>query len=60
VFPLAGLTPAKNSRFLLMGYGDSYSQYLHVPNDPQGHYLKSIGYVFGDHLNDSLHPLLLR
>lgn len=60
VFPFASFTPSKNCRFLLVGYGDPYSQYLHVTNDPQVHYLKKLGYVFGDHLNDSLHPLLLR
>lgn len=47
-------------RFLLIGYGNIYSQYLYQPLDPHVHFLKKLGYVFGDRLNNALHPILLR
>lgn len=50
----------KNQTFYLIAYAGKYSQYLFVEEDPQGHALKKLGYVFGDTLNDSLHPILLR
>lgn len=46
--------------YFLIGYGDQHSQYLYEERDPQLHFLKSLGYVFGDKLNDELHPILLR
>lgn len=49
-----------NQQFLLIGYADMHSQYLYQPLDPHGHFLKQLGYVFGDKLNDRLHPVLLR
>lgn len=49
-----------DQRIFIIGYGDLYSRYLHVPNDPHVHFLKNLGLVFGDRLSDSLHPILLR
>lgn len=52
------LTP--NQRLFLIGYGDSHSQYLYEERDPEVHHLKTLGYVFGDKLNDHMHPILFR
>lgn len=49
-----------NQRLFLIGYGDSHSQYLYEERDPEVHFLKTLGYVFGDRLNDRLHPILFR
>lgn len=54
------LSYRKNQTFLLIGYTGLHSQYLFVPEDPQCHTLKKIGFVFGDNLNDNLHPVILR
>jgi len=54
------LLPRKNQTFLLIGYTRFLSQYLMIETDPQRHALKRLGYVFGDRLHDSLHPILLR
>lgn len=56
-FPYESLEPHP---FFMIAYGDSHSQYLYETRDPENHYLKSLGYVFGDHLKDNLHPILLR
>ncbi|KAF3362834.1 hypothetical protein PHSC3_000576 [Chlamydiales bacterium STE3] len=50
----------KNQTFLLIGYAKKISQYFRIEEDPQVHELKKLGYVFGDKLNDSVHPILLR
>ena len=52
------LTP--NQSYFLICYCDMHSQYLLENKDPETHFLKSIGYVFGDKLNDREHPILLR
>lgn len=54
------LEGASECRFFAIGYADFFSQYLHELRDPGVHFLKSLGYVFGDRLNDRLHPILLR
>lgn len=59
-FPFLTKAPSDHHRFFLIGYGEAYSQYLYEPKDPQNHYLKSLGYVFGDKLNDREHPILFR
>lgn len=59
-YPFFSTTPSATQRFLLIGYGGLYSQYLYQPRDPYCHYLKTLGYVFGDRLNDRDHPILLR
>lgn len=60
VFSLDELSLANDQRYFLIGYGDSYSQYLYETRDPEVHFLKPLGYVFGDRLNDNLHPILFR
>lgn len=58
IFPLNELSASE--RYFLIGYGDSHSQYLYETRDRDVHFLKTLGYVFGDRLNDNLHPILLR
>lgn len=59
-FDFSQLASHPNQRYFLIGYADYYSQYLFNENDPFGHQLKNIGYVFGDPLKDDLHPIVLR
>lgn len=59
-FSLDELSLTPNQRLFLIGYGDSHSQYLYEIRDPDVHFLKNFGYVFGDRLNDNLHPILFR
>lgn len=59
-FPFASLNPSPYKRYLIVAYGNQHSQYLFEDRDPYCHFLKNLGYVFGDKLNDRLHPLLLR
>lgn len=47
-------------RYLLICYVHSGSQYYLEENDPHTHELKHLGYVFGDRLNDKLHPIVWR
>lgn len=54
------LKAIQESQFFAIGYVDTFSQYLHEDRDLEVHFLKSLGYVFGDKLNDQLHPILLR
>lgn len=49
-----------SKKILLIAYTDQYGQYFYETKDPDVHYLKNLGYVFGDRLNDQLHPILLR
>lgn len=58
--PLELLEMTQGGRFFAIGYADSFSQYLHEPLDLEVHFLKSLGYVFGDKLNDKMHPILFR
>lgn len=54
------LASRNNQSFLLVGFTRNHSQYLLIEDDPQRHFLKKLGYVFGDKLHDNLHPVLLR
>lgn len=47
-------------RYLLITYTHSTSIYYLEENDPQAHVAKSLGYVFGDRLNDKLNPIIYR
>ena len=61
-FPLQWGEFAKRGRghWSLIVYADPVALYLHREEDPHLHFLKSLGYVFGDRLNERLHPTLLR
>jgi hypothetical protein len=44
--------------YLLVAYGFDPLIYIHNSKDVANHYLKELGYVFGDRLKESTHPLL--
>jgi hypothetical protein len=45
---------------LLIAYCSNKTQYTLVKEDPHTHALKALGYAFGDSINSSTHPLLLK
>jgi len=45
---------------LLIVYGSDKSVYIYQKTQPQTHALKKLGYIFGDRLKDSTHPILLK
>jgi hypothetical protein len=45
---------------LLIVYGAERLLYLHTPRDPFTHELKKAGYVFGDAVTTSTHPITFR
>ena len=47
-------------RYLLITYTHSTAIYYMEENDPQTHVPKSLGYVFGDRLNDKFNPIIYR
>jgi hypothetical protein len=48
------------SSYLLIAYAPAKALYICEKNDPNLHFLKKLGYVFGDNLNTSHHPLLYK
>lgn len=46
--------------YLMTVYAQKKAVYIHNDNDPNQHFFKSLGYVFGDKLNDVLNPVILR
>jgi hypothetical protein len=46
--------------FLMIGYAPAKALYVCEKNDPNLHFLKKLGYAFGDHLNTNFHPLLYK
>jgi hypothetical protein len=47
-------------RYFLIVYTQATSHYQLVVNDPHTHFLKHLGYIFNDKLNDRLHPIVYR
>jgi hypothetical protein len=47
-------------RFYMIVYTQAFAYYHLQPNDPHTHFLKRIGYIFNDKLNDKLHPIIYR
>ncbi len=47
-------------QFLLIVYTEKTALYTMQESDPHVHELKKLGYVFGDKLNDRLHPIICR
>jgi len=45
---------------LLIAYAKNRSLYTYSKSDTNTHSLKNLGYVFGDHLKSSTHPILFR
>ncbi|MCI5051930.1 MAG: hypothetical protein MRY21_02185 [Simkaniaceae bacterium] len=56
--PDAPIQPDERSRLLIL-YSFENAQYKHNENDPNTHELKNSGYVFGDHLKQAFHPLIV-
>lgn len=56
--PLEFLKERLNDRYLLLAFSSLHAQYVFQAADPQNHFLKRLGYVYGDKLKDSLHPLI--
>lgn len=50
----------RTGRFLLIVYAQQKSNYIYQPKDPNTHFLKQLGYVFGDPLKETLHPFIYR
>lgn len=57
---LNSLLVEKESLFLLIAYAPHKIQYRHNPTNPHAHTLKRLGYVFGDLLNETTHPVVYR
>ncbi|SPJ31602.1 phytanoyl-CoA dioxygenase family protein [Candidatus Protochlamydia amoebophila] len=47
-------------RYFLIVYTQNHSHYQLQVSDPHTHFLKQLGYVFNDKLNDRLHPIVYR
>lgn len=47
-------------RFLMIGFGREKSLFRADTKDPHAVALKKLGYVFGDRLSNSIHPILIR
>lgn len=58
--PFDWLKKRKGDRYLLLAFSTKHAQYIFNEGDPQNHYLKRMGYVYGDKLKDSLNPIFYR
>lgn len=58
--PFDSLKTKLADRYLLLAFSTVHAQYLYNDLDPQNHFLKKLGYVYGDKLKDSINPVLLR
>jgi len=58
LLPLGELEHNHTQRFLLISYVRHDALYLYRKEDPNTHYLKGLGYVFGDKLMQKGHPLI--
>jgi hypothetical protein len=52
--------PATNAQYLVIGYTSGKPLYCFQPQDPHTHSLKGYGYVFGDALKETTHPVVYR
>lgn len=57
--PLSSWLSEPDFSALLIVYGNEKTLYVHQKMDPQTHVLKREGLVFGDHLPNSTHPILV-
>ncbi|MCE2982244.1 MAG: hypothetical protein LW832_01635 [Parachlamydia sp.] len=57
-WPVLMETPGAD-HFLIV-YTEFYSHYLLEHNDPHTHFLKQLGYIFNEKLNDRYHPIVCR
>jgi hypothetical protein len=56
----SSLFEKRGGSYLLLVYTQQTSVYLLQQKDPQGYFLKNLGYGYGDRLIDKLHPILIR
>jgi hypothetical protein len=49
-----------SGKYLILAYSSANAVYRLLPSDTHTHFLKNFGYVFGDQLKESTHPLLFR
>lgn len=54
------LQATSEKRYLMIVYTQPTAIYYLQEKDPKTHHLKSLGYVFGDRLNDKLNPIVYR
>lgn len=50
----------QDALYMLIAYSQPRTVYIHQPNDPHTHFLKTLGYVFGDKLMEKFHPTVYR
>lgn len=50
----------KGARYIAIAYATKNTLYHFEPKDPRTHAWKSLGYVFGDLLKDTTHPIIYR
>lgn len=50
--------PKLESPFLFLAFAAETARYILQANDPNTHFLKKLGYGFGDHLTTETHPLI--
>lgn len=60
LFDFNPLIQDNKAKYLMIVYTKSSAIYQLEENDPGTHHMKSLGYVFGDHLSDKLNPILFR
>ena len=58
--PFEALKTRLADRYLLLAFSSHRAQYLYNEKDPVNYYLKHRGYVYGDKLKESDHPIILR
>lgn len=58
--PVEWLAENLGDRYWLLTFTTLHAQYIYNDRDPQNHYLKHLGYVYGDKLKDTLSPVIFR
>lgn len=58
--PFSWLKEIEQARYVLLAFATVHAQYIFNADDPQNHYLKQMGYIYGDKLKDNLHPIFYR
>lgn len=55
-----GLKKCPEDLYLLITFVRANSVFVFCDKDPEQHYLKTLGYSYGDKLKDALHPVVFR
>ena len=56
--PFEDLAEAHQGSYFMIAYAAKDAVYIHQDRDPSLHKWKSLGYAFGDRLQDLLHPII--